>query len=560
MEELKLKSNHTPLKGPLLFVILDGVGIYRGSSEGYPGNALDIAKAPFLKELLANAPLRTTLKAHGTAVGLPDDGDMGNSEVGHNAMGAGRIFAQGARLIGDAIQNGRIFESQAWMKLVGDAAHPGAAQADDHALHLIGLLSDGNVHSHIDHLFALIDRAKADGVKKLFVHALLDGRDVEKVSAHRYIQMLEEKLKSVDPDGKNYRIASGGGRMQITMDRYEADWDMVQRGWLTHVKGEGRFFSSAMDAVETLRRENPDIIDQDLPPFVIARENRPVGVIREGDAVILFNYRGDRAIEISRAFTEESFQKFIRDPDIKTHFAGIMEYDGDLHIPPDYLVEPPLIERNLSRYLAEGRVTQYAISETQKYGHVTYFWNGNNSSPCDPSLETWVEIPSDRISFDKTPRMKADEITDALILALNENRYRFLRVNYPNGDMVGHTGDLNASVKAVEAVDENIGRLLEAAKKTGATLIITADHGNCEQMLEVDNKGNLKKNPDGLPIAKTSHTLSPVPFILCGAEAQRYEIDPDVKEPGLANLAATILFLLGFEKPNDYLPSIIKMR
>ena len=538
----------------VLLVIMDGVGLYKGRAEGYPGNAVDLAEAPHLKGLLATAPVHGQLKAHGTAVGLPSDDDMGNSEVGHNAMGAGRIFDQGAKLVSNGIKDGSLFRGGAWSELIGTPAVPGLALSSDCAVHFLGLLSDGNVHSNIAHLFAMLDACAQAGVRRVFVHTLLDGRDVPKTSADIYLGQLEDKLRDL---GRGYRIASGGGRMQITMDRYNADWSMVERGWQTHVAGKGRAFPSALEALKTLRQENPDVTDQDLPAFVISDGNVPVGPIRTGDIVIYFNFRGDRAIEISRAFTETDFVPFVREPDVRVHYAGMMEYDGDLKLPPRYLVEPPAIDRTLSEYLVANGVPQYAISETQKYGHVTYFWNGNNSAKFSSDLETWAEIPSDVISFDQAPRMKAEPITDALMAAMRSGKFRFLRVNYANGDMVGHTGDLEAAARAVEAVDQSIGRLLAVARETGHTVIITADHGNCDQMFEIGKDGAALRDRDGKHVAKTSHTLAPVPFLLCGKDAESYELGP-VSEPGLGNLAATILNLLGFAAPEDYLPSIVR--
>jgi len=545
------------ISGPLLFIIMDGVGIYDGMEQGYPGNAFDLANAHVIKSLIKNAPVSLQLRAHGTAVGMPSDEDMGNSEVGHNAMGAGRVFDQGAKLVAGAIEQETIWKG-AWKDLIGTRSQPGLALKNQSSVHFLGLLSDGNVHSHIDHLIAMIQKCYQEGVKKVYVHTLLDGRDVPEQSAGIFLEKLESVLKNLDPE--HYAIASGGGRMKITMDRYEADWSMVELGWKTHVKGEGRFFSTAMEAVETYRKETPGIIDQDLPPFVISKNGTPRAPIQDNDIVIFYNFRGDRAIEISRAFTEENFTKFTRDPSVKVHYAGMMEYDGDLHIPPVYLVNPPAIDRTVSEYLVQNQVKQYAISETQKFGHVTYFWNGNNSEKFDKDLEVWKEIPSDRISFDQAPRMKADAITDELIKELKSNAFKFLRVNFANGDMVGHTGVLKAAIEAVETVDQNIKRLLEAAGDIGATVIITADHGNCDQMIEIDKKTNQpKKNKDGTYAQKTSHTLSPVPFIITGKHADEF-VSTSVQEAGLGHIASTILTILGFEPPSQYLPSLIKWK
>ncbi|GIX42630.1 MAG: putative 2,3-bisphosphoglycerate-independent phosphoglycerate mutase [Leptospiraceae bacterium] len=563
---MKLKSLPQKISGPLALVILDGVGLYKGQKEGYPGNAIDLAKADFLKTLFQpnTKPehIFITLKAHGTAVGMPSDDDMGNSEVGHNALGAGRIFPQGAKLVNIAIEKGTIFESDTWKEFIGTKEKPGYALTGS-TVHFIGLLSDGNVHSHINHLFALLKKCKEVGVLEVRIHILLDGRDVPEKSAEIYVEQLEQFLQELDPTGKHYRIASGGGRMVITMDRYEANWKMVELGWKTHVKGEAEFhFSSASEAIKTFRKKFPEKIDQDLPPFVIVDENKkPVGPIKDNDVVIFFNFRGDRAIEISRAFEEENFNKFKRDPDVKVHYAGMMEYDGDLKIPKKYLVPPPAIDKTVSEYLANMGIYQYAISETQKFGHVTYFWNGNNSQKFNETLEEWVEIPSDIIPFEKKPEMKAKEITDTLIDAILSNKYQFLRVNYANGDMVGHTGVLEAAIKAMEILNTQIQRLYEVIQKVNGTLIIIADHGNCEQMIEIDKKTGLpKKNPDGTYAAKTSHTLNPVPFVLLSPELNKLELN-SIKEPyGLGNIASTILILLGFEPPEFYLPPVVRWK
>lgn len=551
--------------GPVLLVILDGVGLYRGRADGYDANAVEAADTPVLDRLLGERVF-TPLRAHGTAVGMPSDDDMGNSEVGHNALGAGRVFDQGAKLVAAAIADGRLFRSPAWVRLVGRVLERRSA------LHFIGLLSDGNVHSHIAHLEAMIDEAHALGVERLFVHALLDGRDVPKQSAEVYLTRLEARLTAIRAAGtraapRAYYIASGGGRMTITMDRYEADWPMVARGWRVHVHGEspdGRWFPDALTALAALRADDPGRGDQDLPAFVIHRPDhrrRAVGPVADGDAVIFFNFRGDRAIEISRAFTECPFAKFDRGgvPDVL--YAGMMEYDGDTHIPPRYLVAPPAITGTIGAYLAATGVPSYAISETQKYGHVTYFWNGNNSAPFDPALETWEEVPSRNVPFVEQPAMQAEAVTDRLIAALTSGRYRFLRVNYANGDMIGHTGSFEAAVQAMETVDRCLGRLLAAAETAGATVVLLADHGNADQMADVDKKtGRALRDATGAFVPRTSHTLSPVPFVVVGPQAERVEIDPAAPAPGLGNVAATLLTLMGFAPPASYLPSVVRPR
>ena len=521
------------MKKPIVLVIMDGVG--RG--DGGPGDAVKLANTPNLDKLLAECP-HTWLKAHGTAVGLPSDEDMGNSEVGHNALGCGQIYSQGAKLVSESIANGTLFQSHTWIDLTKNCVENGKA------MHFLGLLSDGNVHSNIHHLIALLRHAKADGVKKAYCHILLDGRDVPATSALDYVAQLEDVLAALSDAEHEYKIASGGGRMQITMDRYEANWPMVEAGWRTHVQAIGRQFPDAKTAIETYRAET-GCIDQDLPAFVIAHDGKPVAKIENGDSVVLFNFRGDRAQEISLAFDRKDFDKFDRGDYTGVLFAGMLEYDGDLKIPTNYLVEPPVIKNTLTEVLCKAGIHEYALSETQKYGHVTYFWNGNRSGKVDESLEDYAEVPSDVIPFEQAPAMKSVEITDLLVEAMASHKYQFLRCNYPNGDMVGHTGVLSAVITAMEAVDAGLARVKEAADKYGYTLLVTADHGNADQMLET------KK---GKTSVRTAHSLNPVPFIIYDPD-NKYEIKDG--HYGLANVAPTIVTMMGLETPDCWQPSMI---
>ncbi len=535
---LKKLSQFKGRQGPLLLIIMDGIGL--GKQD--PSNAVFLAKTETLDKLL-KSDLVTQLKAHGTAVGLPTDEDMGNSEVGHNAIGAGRVFAQGAKLVDQSIASGKIFHSEIWNKLMALGLNGGT-------IHFIGLLSDGNVHSNIRQLFALIERCTTAGVKKVRLHTLLDGRDVGERTALIYLQKTEEFLTTLNKTyNVDYRIASGGGRMVTTMDRYNADWNVVKRGWDAHVRGVARPFASASEAVQTYYQEDPNITDQYLNSFIIVDNNgHPVGTIEDGDGVINFNFRGDRAIEISRAFEEEDFSAFDRVRWPRVIYAGMMEYDGDLHIPKNFLVAPPEIDRTISEYLCATQVTSFAIAETQKFGHVTYFWNGNRSGYIDRKLEEYIEIPSDKIQFDKAPKMKAFEITQKTIELLQSGKYRFGRVNFANGDMVGHTGVMEAAIVAVETVDQCVGKLLETIKKLDGIAIVTADHGNAEEMYTIKN---------GKKEIKTAHTLNPVPFIIYDPGYKGEYHMANVPNPGLSNIAATILNLLGYEKPEDYDPSLI---
>ena len=547
---LEKNKNWKGRRGPVVLVIMDGVGYGKYAD----GDAVKASRMANLDWLTANSP-HTQLKAHGTAVWLPSDADMGNSEVGHNAMGCGRVFAQGAKLVSGAIASGSMFEGATWKKLIA------AVKANNGALHFIGLLSDGNVHSHQDHLKAMIAQAYKEGVQKLRVHALLDGRDVDPTSALDYITPMEEYLASFA--GVDYCIASGGGRMYITMDRYNANWDMVERGWKAHVLGQGRQFASATEAIKAYRAENPGLLDQDMHEFVITREGRPVGTIEDGDSVIYFNFRGDRALEMTRAFEtpEGSDLPFDRVRVPKVEYAGMMEYDGDLHIPHQYLVSPPSIDRTMGEYLTATGVHLMAISETQKYGHVTYFFNGNKLGKFDEKLEDYIEIKSDVVPFEQRPWMKCAEIADAVIEAIKSGKYQHIRLNFPNGDMVGHTGVFNAVVCSMEAMDLQIGRIKQAVEETGGILCITADHGNSDDMYEHAKDGSVKQNKDGSPKAKTSHSLNPVPAIIYDPE-YKGEYDQSALNSGLgiSSWPATIMQLMGFVPPADYDRSLINLK
>jgi len=521
---------------------MDGVGI----GKPVEGNAVWKAYTPNLDWLEGNT-LNMNLGAHGTFVGLPSDSDIGNSEVGHNALGAGRVVSQGAKLVNQAIESGAMFQSDSWKELVQRCIQ------NHTAFHFIGLLSDGNVHSHIEQVFALIRRLNEEGVEKVRIHPLFDGRDVDPISEPKYIQRLESLLSEINQQAdRDYIIASGGGRMVTTMDRYNANWDVVKNGWDAHVLGKSREFHSAEAAIQAFRDETPGIQDQNLPSFVVVKDGKPVGPIQDGDSVVFFNFRGDRAIEISRAFEEKEFTEFDREryPDVL--YAGMMEYDGDLHIPKNFLVAPPVIRGTISEYFVKSQRLQFAISETQKYGHVTYFWNGNRSGYIDETQETYREVPSDKLTFDKRAWMKAGEITDEVIQLLQNGQYHFGRVNYANGDMVGHTGDYHAAVIAVSTVDHCIGRILPVIKALNGIALITADHGNADIMYT---------EKDGKRSVVSAHTKNPVPFYIYDPGYQNeYELATDLKRPGLSNVAATLAFFMGFEPPEGYDPALVKPR
>jgi len=531
-------SDSFSTRRPVLVVIADGVG----EAPAGPMNAVTEAATPTI-DRLSQGRLSRTLKAHGPAVGLPSWDDMGNSEVGHNALGAGRVFAQGAKLVNEAIASEAIFDSTVWKAVMARTATDGGT------LHLLGLHSDGNVHSHTDHLYALMRKAVAGGVPRIRLHLLHDGRDVDPRSALTYIAATEAVVSELNDAGADVAIASGGGRMSITMDRYGADWPMVERGYWCHTHGEGPPFASATAAVEAMYAESDDG-DQYLDRFVVVdEEGDPVGTMVDGDAVVLFNFRGDRAIEISQAYESADFGHFDRGNHPDVYFAGMLQYDGDLQVPTNHLVAPPSIDRTMGEYLCATGLKSFAISETQKFGHVTFFWNGNRSGYIDEALETYIEIPSDNVEFNTAPAMKLREITEETIALLRSGEYAMGRINFPNGDMVGHTGDLKATVDAMQVLDDCLEQLVQVIDEVGGVLVFTADHGNADIMYT--------EGKDGEITPKTSHTLSPVPFIIHDASGDAAYSMADLPDAGLANVAATVFDLMGLTPPADYEPSLI---
>ncbi len=545
---LEKLSTFAGVPGPVVIIVMDGYGLPKSEA----GSAIAAARKPVLDRLFAAYP-NIRLRAHGTAVGMPSDDDMGNSEVGHNAIGAGQVYSQGAALVANAIADGAIWQGEAWQQIVA------GAKAGRGVIHFLGLFSDGNVHSHIDHLKAMVVQAKAEGVPTVRIHALLDGRDVPETSALEYVVPFEAFLKEVSDAGFDARIASGGGRQNITMDRYDANWSMVEAGWKTHVLGLGQQFPDAVAAVNGLREQHPGTIDQDLPPFVIADQGKAIGTIEDGDSVVFFNFRGDRAIEITRAFEEAAFDKFDRVRAPKVTYAGMLQYDGDLKLPARFLVAPPAIKDTTGEWFSKAGIAQFACSETQKFGHVTYFWNGNRSGKFDG--ETWLEVPSDVVPFEQRPWMKAAEIADAMIAALKSGQYKTLRCNFANGDMVGHTGNFRAATMAVEAVDLALGRILPVIDALGGVALITADHGNADEMYELDKKTKAPaQNADGSFKAKTAHTLNPVPLILYDNVSGGKLALKQTEKAGLSNIAATVANLLGLEKHAAWDESLLEVR
>lgn len=545
-----VKSSKPGVEGPVVVAVMDGVGIGKQDDA----DAVFQAHTPNL-DRYRTTQLSTQLQAHGMAVGMPSDSDMGNSEVGHNVIGCGRVFDQGAKLVSEAIASGALYQTASWQETTQQVV------TQEQALHFIGLLSDGNIHSHIDHLIAMIRKANQEGVKSLFVHVLLDGRDVSRTSALEYVEKLESCLAQIHGhEGRNYRIASGGGRMTTTMDRYGSDWDMVKRGWQVHILGQGRGFQSTQQAVQTLRDETPNIGDQDLSSFVIEQAGKAVGPIQDGDGVILFNFRGDRMLEICAAFEQDDFDKFDRIRRPKVSFSGMLQYDGDTQTPKRFLVAPPQINRTLSELLANQNVSQFACSETHKFGHVTYFWNGNRSGYFDKKNEEYVEVPSLPGLVEEAPDMQAEAITQEVLRGIKAGKFRFSRLNYANGDMVGHTGHFQATVESVESVDRMLGLLEKEILALGGALVVTADHGNADDMSERDKKtGAILRDDKGLLIPRTSHSLNPVPLhiVLNDADRARFVLN-QIDGASLANLASTSLHLLGFETPEDYRESLIQ--
>ncbi len=522
--------------GPIVLAVLDGVGL----STKRSGNAVRQAHTEFL-DFAMSRYLNIPLTASGEAVGIMP-GQMGNSEVGHNALGAGQLIRQGVAQVEAAFRTGDIWQSKAWrgaMKWLGALDHDPQG-----TLHFAGIFSDGGVHSDISHLERMIQRAYDEGIRRIRIHCVFDGRDVAPESEPKYIDRIEKfcaKFKDAD-----FRIASGAGRMVAVADRYGNDWDMVQRGWDMIVRGEAPYtFRSAARAIKTLRHENPHIQDQYLPAFVMIDDHGPIGRVQDGDAVIYYDFRADRAVEIARAFTEEKLDKIKRGKLPKVYFAGMMEYDTDKHIPKNVLVPPTKIEEPLNLFLGKNHISQLAVSETVKFGHITYYFNGNSYKKV--TGEKHIEIPSEQMLFNTRPWMKAAEITDAVLD--NLKKYQFIRINYPNGDMVGHFAELEPTIVAIEAIDIQLARLAQAVDQIGGMLIITADHGNAEELIDKHGRG------------KTSHTTNPVPCIFYDntTNAKKYK-KANQKDPALTNLASTIATLLGLpDYPPQWRKPLIKV-
>jgi len=547
------KAKHFTGKGPVLLMIMDGWGM----GSGGPEDAIAHADTPVFDRLWKNYA-HTTLMTHGPYVGLPAAKDLGGSEVGHLTMGAGLILDQGPTRINKAIADGSFYRSDALQQVI-------AAGEKGGTLHLLGLLSDGNIHSHIDHFLALIDHAFEKGVKRLRLHALLDGRDVGIQTAEKYVARIEQAFVYVnDSDGFDYRFASGGGREQVIMDR-DHNWSKVEEGYNAMVHGASeRRFRSMLDAINHFRGETPGIVDQDLPGFVIVdSDDRPVGTVNDGDAVVMVNFRGDRAIEITEPFCLDEFDGFDRGgangkgPAVT--YAGMMVYDEDRDLPALQLMGPTKVAMPFGRRILEMGIKQFRLTETQKYPHVTFFFNGGYREPLDPSMEDYILIPSDKgITFSDKPEMKAPEIADKAIELIESGDYGFGLINFANADMVGHCGHIEPAVKAIEAVDTAVGRIVAALEKAGGCALITADHGNAEEM---------KIHTDHGDEPSTKHSINPVPCILFDP---MYENSYMLREasakdniatmPGLSHIAATLFEMMGRQPPADIQPSLVVCR
>lgn len=515
-------------KGPVVLAILDGVGLRREVA----GNAVKQAHTEFLNYAVENYKT-TSLAASGEAVGILAD-NMGNSEVGHNTIGAGQIIKQGISQINDAISTGAIWDSESWKEAIK------RVKDNNSTLHFSGIFSDGNVHSSIYHLEKMIDQAHNEGVKKIRVHIVLDGRDTPPQSSLQYVAELEAFIATF-ADHPDYRIASGGGRMVFVADRYENDWGVVKAGWDAMVNGIApNEFPSATAAITSFREKDPTIQDQYIPPFVIFENGRPVGLVQDGDSFIYYDFRADRAIEIAQAFTYDDFPYFERvyydkedhehqgKPDV--YFVGMTEYNSDTHVPEHRLINPVQIDETLNQYLGEHGISQLAVSETVKFGHITYYFNGNSYEKA--AKEEHIEIPSDTQPFDTRPWMKSAEITDVAIEKMKD--FKFVRINYAGGDMVGHFAELEPTIAAIEAIDIQLARIAKEVDRLGGVLIITADHGNAEELIDSDGG------------SKTAHSTNPVPFIIYDNTENKdsYEF-ATVNDAGLSNIAATISLMLG---------------
>ena len=501
-------------KKPVVLMVLDGYGL----NDRTEGNAIALANTPVMDKLMKECPF-VKGQASGLAVGLPD-GQMGNSEVGHMNIGAGRIIYQDLTRITKAIEDGDFFENKALLAAMDNC------KKNDSDLHLWGLLSDGGVHSHITHLYGLLEMAKKQGLSKVYVHAFLDGRDTPPASGKEFIEELEKKMKEIGVG----KIASLSGRY-YAMDR-DNNWDRVQKAYDSLTKGEGIQAEDAVKAMEDSYAK--DVTDEFVLPTVITENGKPVSVVKENDSVIFFNFRPDRAREMTRAFCDDKFTGFDR-PFIKTTFVCFKDYDETI---PNKLIafEKEHIVNTFGEYLAKCGKTQLRLAETEKYAHVTFFFNGGVEEPNVDEARLLVNSPKDVATYDLKPEMSAPEVGMDLVEAIKSDKYDVIVINFAIPDMVGHTGVIPAAIKAVERVDGLVGDAVQAVKDMDGVLFICADHGNAEKMIDYET---------GEP--HTAHTTNPVPFILVNADP-KYTL----REGGcLADIAPTLLQIMGLEQPKE---------
>jgi 2,3-bisphosphoglycerate-independent phosphoglycerate mutase len=501
---------------PVVLVVLDGFG-YREAADA---NAVSLAHKSTLPRLLARYP-HTTLSCSGLSVGLPD-GQMGNSEVGHTILGGGRVVYQDLPRISKAIKDGDFFKNPELVAAVE------AAKASGGTLHVLGLTSPGGIHSTLEHGYAVVELARRHGLDKVAWHAFLDGRDTPPQSAAGYLDQVEAELSRIGCG----RVASLVGRF-YAMDR-DTRWDRVEKAYAMLVRGEGRKFSGrAADAIKDAYGRGES--DEFVTPIVLCDGDQPIARIADGDAVVFFNYRADRARELSRALTQDSFSEFARGPRPKLgRYVCMTQYDAKLKLPVAFA--PQSLHNNLGEYLAAQGLSQFRSAETEKYAHVTFFFNGGTEAAYAREDRRLVPSRRDIATYDQAPAMSALEVTQGVVEAITSGKYAFVLVNYANPDMVGHTGVLAAAVSAVETIDGCLGQLVDAAAKAGASVIITADHGNCELMVDPET---------GQP--HTAHTTNPVPFILVDEALRSRHLHPG----GLADVAPTILAIMGLPKPPE---------
>ncbi len=543
MLSLKNLQNNFSGRGPLIHVVLDGWGVGESNST----NAISLANIPMMSSLFKRSKY-TELWTHGLHVGLPNEKDLGGSEVGHMTMGAGMIKDQGPTMIQKLIKSGEFFDSPVLNQIIRNCI------SYDTPLHLLGLLSDGNIHSHVDHMEAIITHAFNIGLKRCYVHALLDGRDTKVQSALEFTEPFENLftvLKSQRPE-IDYAFASGGGREYITMDRDE-NWNKIELGWKAHVlaQSENRF-PSIKAAIEHFRKNSPRMIDQDIPEFVIIRNGDSIGKIGDRHGLIFTNFRSDRAIEFSNAILDKEFLHFDRIHRPEVMFASMTQYDQDKGFPKNYLTGMPVVSNPFGKRILELGMKQFRLTETQKFPHVTFFFNGGYREPLDNSLENYHLIRSDKIdSFAEKPEMKSKEIGNKAVEFISSEDYQYGLINFANADMVGHTGNLQATILAVEAIDKALVKIVSAIDSVNGILVVTADHGNADQMLIL--------NGDGTQEICTKHSLNPVPFLIYDPLYNgEYKLKPfgDNFENNLSNVAATNFVLLGESIPDDLAPPL----